>query len=74
MAVDIRTAPAFAVGARRAVVGGDLAMSGGSSSYEVSPDGRFLVLEEVEAPDRTVEELQVELNGVRLLAAGDSAR
>ncbi len=69
MGVDVRTAPAFTVGAPRQLVARDLAMPGGSSSYDASPDGRrFLVLEEVEAPDRTVAELQVVLNGLRLLS------
>jgi eukaryotic-like serine/threonine-protein kinase len=75
MAVDVRTSPAFSVGAARELVARDLSLPGGSSSYEASPDGRrFLVLEEVEAPDRTVADLQVVVNGLRLLTPGEPTR
>jgi serine/threonine-protein kinase len=69
MAVEVRTSPSFAAGRPRELLSREVSLAGGSSSYEVSPDGRrFLVLQEVETPDRTVAELQVVLNGLRLLA------
>jgi len=53
------------------VIARDLAMPGGASAYDVAPDGRrFVVLEEVETPDRAVTELQLVLNGFALLAPG----
>ena len=69
LAVDVRTAPAFTAGRPREVFSADFELPGGSSGYDVSPDGRrFLVLRDVETPDRAVTSLQVVLNGFGLFA------
>jgi serine/threonine-protein kinase len=69
MAVDVRTAPEFSAGRPREIFAAGLDLPGGSSSYDLSPDGqRFLVLEDKETPDRAVENLHVILNGFGLFA------
>jgi serine/threonine-protein kinase len=75
MAVSVSTSFAFTASPPRELFARDLSMPGGSSSYEVSPDGRrLLVLEEMEAEDRTVSDLQVVLNGRRLLSPSGPGR
>ena len=67
MVVDVRTTPVFSAGRPRELSAGDLVLPGGPASYDVAPDGRVLALHEVETPDRTVADLQVVLNGSKLL-------
>ena len=67
LAADVRTSPEFSAGRPREVFSADLELPGGSTGYDVSPDGRrFLVLRDVETPDRAVTDLQVVLNGFGL--------
>ena len=67
LAVDVRTSPEFAAGQPHAVISPDLELPGGSSSYDVSPDGRrFLVLRDLAAPEAAITDLQVILNGFGL--------
>ena len=69
LAADIHSAPAFTAEPPREVFSADVELPGGSAGYDVSPDGRrFLVLRDVETPDRAVTELQVVLNGFGLFA------
>jgi hypothetical protein len=68
MAADVATSPELAIGRPREVFPANFELPGGSSGYDVSADGqRFLVLRDVETPDRAVTELQVVLNGFSLL-------
>ena len=69
MVVDVRTAPAFETGRPREPLPHEVTLSSGGIGYAVSPDGRrFLVLREVETPERAVADLRVVLNGLRLFA------
>jgi dipeptidyl aminopeptidase/acylaminoacyl peptidase len=67
LAVDVHAADTFATGQPREVFPADFELPGSSSGYDVSPDGkRFLVLHDVDTPDRPVTDLQVVLNGFGL--------
>jgi serine/threonine-protein kinase len=69
MVVDIRTVPEFGAGKPREIFAAGLDLPGGSTGYDPSPDGqRFLVLQDKETPDRSVENLNVILDGFGLFA------
>jgi serine/threonine-protein kinase len=73
LAVDVRISPAFDTGRPREVFAADFELPGASAGYDVSPEGRrFLVLRDVETPDRAVTDLQVVLNGFGLFAPAAS--
>jgi serine/threonine-protein kinase len=74
MVVDVRTTPAFSAGQPRALSAADLVLPGGPASYDVSPDGRLLVLQEAETPESAVTELQVVLDGTGLLKAPEGSK
>jgi serine/threonine-protein kinase len=69
MAAEVIDAAAFATAPPREALpaGGEPTGAGG---YDVSPDGRFLVLRDEDAPDPGVADLQVVLDGFALLAKG----
>jgi len=69
MVVDVKTSPAFEAGRPRELFSPEVTLVGGGTGYDVSPDGRrFVMLREVETPDRAVADLHVILNGLGLLA------
>jgi Tol biopolymer transport system component len=70
MAATVTAAPAFATGAPRDVLPAGVESPAGAGGYDVSSDGRFLVLRDEDAPDPGVDDLQVVLNGFALLAKG----
>jgi serine/threonine-protein kinase len=69
LASVIHSSPAFTAEKPREVLPAAIDLPVGSTGYDVSPDGRrFLVLRDVETPDRAVTSLQVVLNGFGLFA------
>jgi serine/threonine-protein kinase len=70
MVVDVRsTAAAFEAGRPRELFSAGVTLGGGSTSYDVSADGRrVLMLKDVETPDRAIADLQFVLHGLELFA------
>jgi Tol biopolymer transport system component len=69
LAATIHASPAFTAEKPREAVAADFEMPGTSSGFDVSSDGRrFLLLRDLETPDREVTSLQVVLNGLGLFA------
>jgi serine/threonine-protein kinase len=67
LAVDVSASPAFSTAAPREVLPAGIEPPAGATGYDVSPDGRFLLLRDEEVPDPGVLDLQVVLNGFALL-------
>ena len=70
MAAAVNTAPAFSTAPPREVLPEGVETSAGAGGYDVSSDGRFIMLRDEEAPDPGVDDLQVVLNGFALLTKG----
>ena len=70
LAAAVTTAPAFATSPPREVLPAGVEPAAGAGGYDVSSDGRFLMLRDEDAPDPGVADLQVVLNGFALLAKG----
>jgi eukaryotic-like serine/threonine-protein kinase len=70
LAAEVNGTAGFSTGAPREALPAAVEPSSVASGYDVSPDGRFIVLRDEEAPDPGVLDLQVVLNGFALLTKG----
>ena len=74
MSAAVSVAPAFSTAPPREVLPESIETSAGAGGYDVSSDGRFIMLRDEEAPDPGVDDLQVVLNGFGLLTKGPGAK
>ena len=72
LAAEVSADAGFSTSAPREALPSGVEPSSVASGYDVSPDGRFIVLRDEEAPDPGVLDLQVVLNGFALLSRGPS--
>jgi eukaryotic-like serine/threonine-protein kinase len=68
LAAEVRSGAGFSTGAPREVLPAGIEPPAAAGGYDVSTDGRFILLRDEEAPDPGVAHLQVVLNGFALLA------
>jgi serine/threonine-protein kinase len=68
MAAEVLDGSAFSTAAPREVLPAGVEPTTGAGGYDVTSDGRFLMLRDQDAPDPGVANLQVVLNGFALLA------
>lgn len=68
MTAEVTDTAAFSTGAPREVLPAAVEPPAGAGGYDVSSDGRFLMLRDEDAPDPGVANLQVVLNGFSLMA------
>lgn len=52
--VDVTTGARFSIGARQVVLNGDYLYDSSHANYDVSPDGRFLMLKRAGAESQTI--------------------
>jgi Tol biopolymer transport system component len=67
LAATVTTSPAFSTAPPAEVLPAGVEPTTGAGGYDVSSDGRFLMLRDEDAPDPGVADLQVVLNGFALL-------
>jgi eukaryotic-like serine/threonine-protein kinase len=70
LSATVSSTPAFSTGAPREVLPAGIESPAGAGGYDVSSDGRFIMLRDEEAPDPGVADLQIVLNGFALLTKG----
>ncbi|MET0556638.1 MAG: protein kinase [Vicinamibacteria bacterium] len=72
MSAVVAVTPAFSSAAPREVLPASVESSAQAGGYDVSADGRFIMLRDEEAPDPGVSDLQVVLNGLALFSKGSA--
>jgi hypothetical protein len=70
LAATVNATSAFSTAAPREVLPSGVEPPAGAGGYDVSSDGRFLMLRDEDAPDPGIADLQVVLNGFALLTKG----
>jgi serine/threonine-protein kinase len=68
MAAEVSVSPAFSTGSPREALPPAVELPTGASAYDVTADGRFILLRDEDAHDQSEVDLQVVLNGLALLA------